>query len=74
MPLTELLMLNLPVVQSLGPYVTGAIAAVVVYLVLGNSTNRKLSRVPPGPKPLPLIGNLVRVSSPITFCYRSNLN
>jgi hypothetical protein len=45
--------------SSTSPYVAGVVVAAVVYLVLRASGSKKGLPLPPGPRGLPIIGNLV---------------
>jgi hypothetical protein len=45
--------------DKLGPYLAGTLAAFVVFLAFNIRSARYYRRLPPGPKALPLIGNLV---------------
>lgn len=47
--------------RQFAPYVAGAIAGTFVFLALRVRFARNRARLPPGPKPFPLIGNLVRL-------------
>jgi hypothetical protein len=52
---------TMPLSSAASPLVAGAIAAVLVYAVLKRVTGRGSLSRPPGPKPLPIIGNLLDI-------------
>jgi hypothetical protein len=46
---------------TFGPYIAGAFAAFLALLVLKRRAFHRTLPLPPGPKPLPLIGNLLDI-------------
>lgn len=42
------------------PYASGLLAGILVFAALHHRAAGQRQRLPPGPKPLPLLGNLVR--------------
>jgi hypothetical protein len=59
--------------KALSPYVAGAVAGTFVFIALQIRSARNRVRRPPGPKPFPLIGNLVSCPERRTHLCMANL-